>query len=69
MSRILTFISDFLTNNQDANNRINVSLLIIVLVGLLIALYICIIISKKNQLYGRKKKLETIDMKAENEVA
>ena len=55
MKGVLTYLIQFITDEQ-VNNILNIPLLIITLVALLIALWICIVISKKNKLYIRNKE-------------
>ena len=55
MKEVFSFIIQFLTENQD-KHTINMPVLILALVILSIALWICIVVSKKNKLYIRQKK-------------
>lgn len=55
MQGVLTYLIQFITDEQ-VNNILNIPLLIITLVTLLIALWICIVISKRNKLYIRNKE-------------
>lgn len=69
MKAILTFIVQFFTESQDTYS-IKVPALLLVLMVLLIALWICMVITKKNRLYIKPKEKDNIfDLHKENEVA
>jgi ribose/xylose/arabinose/galactoside ABC-type transport system permease subunit len=55
MKGILSSIINFFSDKQAAG-IVNIPLFIVTLVILLVALWICIIISRKNRLYIRQKK-------------
>lgn len=54
MKGALTYLIQFITNEK-VNNVLNIPLLIITLAVLLIALWVCIVISRKNKLYIKNK--------------
>ena len=55
MNSVFAFLAKIFIGRQDSYN-LNMPVLIIVLTSLLIALGICIVISKKNRLYLRPKR-------------
>lgn len=69
MNALLTYLVKFLAGSRETNN-INLPVLVTALVVLLVALWICILVSKKNRLYISLKENDNIvDLQKGNEVA